>query len=415
MVGSRNRAPIFAGCLLAVLMIAAACSDSGDGQVAVLTEDRPPPPATEPAEEMLPAEPSAPPAAPAEAPAAPAEAPAAPPAEATEPPAEPAPAPPAAVEGELDAATAAAVVAALGESQRAVTSNRVQVYLTMKLNVDGQSAGSASDIPYLLQTTVGDRTHIQLDQAALATLGGIEDGMQPVVPAGLPPIELIVDATAQQTYVKLAPLAALEQGEQPPWVRDLVATRGGELATLWGRSTLDSGSEMLPGLDLLAQPALEEFLALLQVAAEGGSVLEARADGSGEVAGVATQAYTFVVDLAALAGEWPPILESLMGDIGQGGPPPEEFLSSLPPLPAEVAVEADSSGFVRRVQLDLDLGAILMAVFAGLGEMAGMPEGAEVDLPEIEYLFAIRFDTLAVNDPSLTVALPDPALVVDVR
>jgi len=135
--------------------------------------------------------------------------------------------------------------------------------------------------------------------------------------------------------------------------------------------------------------------------------------GAGEVAGVATQAYGFVIDVAALAGEWPPILESLMGDLGQGGPTPEEFLGALPPLPAELVIEADSSGFVRGLELSLDLGAILMAVFAGFGEMGETPDGADIGLPEFEYLLSIRFETLAVNDPSLTVALPDPSLVVD--
>ena len=46
--------------------------------------------------------------------------------------------------------------------------------------------------------------------------------------------------------------------------------------------------------------------------------------------------------------------------------------------------------------------------------MGETPEGADVGLPEFEYLLSIRFEALAVNDPSLTVALPDPSLVVDV-
>ena len=54
-----------------------------------------------------------------------------------------------------------------------------------------------------------------------------------------------------------------------------------------------------------------------------------------------------------------------------------------------------------------------MAVFSGFGEMGETPDGADIEFPEIEYRVAMRFETLAVNDPSLVVTLPDPALVVD--
>ena len=411
MVSRRNRATFLAGCLMAVLMIAGACSDPGDDQVATLTEDRPPPPATEPAEEMTPAEPP-PPAASTEPSAAPAE----PPAEPPPAPAEPAPpAPAAAMEGPLDGATAVAVVSALGESQRAVTSSRVQVYLSMNLSIDGVSAGSISDIPFLLYTTVGDRTHVQVDRSALATLSAFEDGMPSAVPAGLPPFEFIVDEGAQQAYVKLGPMATLQPGEAPAPLPDLVGRDGVDVSDLWARADPAAGAgdgEFLPGFLGEEVPALDDFLLLLQAAVDGGSLLEARAGGAGEVVGIATQTYTFIVDLARLSQDLPPLLNEFLGGVGDGGPPPEELLNSLPPLPAEIAIHADGGGFVRQVQLDLDLGAILMAVFAGFGEL-GAPEGAEVELPEFEYLLAIRFETLALNDPSLTVALPDPALVVD--
>ena len=410
-MSSRSRAISFAGCLVAVLMVAAACGDSGDDQVATLTEDRPAPPATEPAEEMLPAEPSAPPAAPAEAPAAPPEAPATPPAEDSEPPAEPAP-PPAAVEGALDSATAAALVSALSESQRAATSARVQVYLSMQLSIDGVSAGSVSNVPLLLYTTSGDRTHVEIDQSALATLSAMEDGMPAAVPAGLPPIEMILDGAAQQTYLKLEPLAALDAVEQPVWLQDLAAQHG-DLTGLWGRPNALDLDDSLPVPVVDGRPTLADFLALLQAASDGGSILEARGDGLGEVAGVATQVYTFVVDLGALSRDLPPFLAGFLAGPDAGGPPPEEFLGALPSLPAGLTVHVDTAGFVRQVQLDLDLGAILMAVFAGFGEMGETPEGADIGLPEFEYLLSIRFDTLAVNDPSLTVTLPDPSLVVD--
>ena len=405
-----HRSAALAGFLAVVLMVAAACGDPADDQVALLTEDRPPPPATEAADEMLPADPATPPAAPTEPPPEPVP----PLAESSESPAEPAPPPPAAVvEGPLDASTVAGLVAALGESQRAVTSERVQVYLSMQLSIEGVSAGSVSDVPFVLYTTSGDRTHVEVDQSALAALSSFEDGMPGAAPAGLLPIEMILDEAAQQAYVKLEPLAALETGEQPVWLQDVAASRGGSLAELWGRSSVAAADTALPVPVAAERPTLADFLALLQAASDSGSILEAAGDGSGEVAGVATQVYAFTIDLAALTADLPPFLASFLGGLEGGAPPPEEFLGALPPLPAAVTVHVDAAGFARQVQLDLDLGAILMAVFAGFGEMGEAPEGADIGLPEIEYLLSIRFETLAVNDPSLTVTLPDPSLVVD--
>ncbi len=408
----------FGGCLVAVLMVAAACGDSGDDQVAILTEDRPPPPVTESADDMMEAESPAPPTESTEPAPAPPE-PAAPPAESTpetsEPVPEPAPpAPAAAVEGPLDGTTAAAVISTLSESQQAVTSSRVQVYLSMQLSIDGVSAGSLSNVPFVLYTTSGDRTHVQVDQSSLAALSGFEDGMPTAAPANLPPLELILDGAGGQAYVKLAPLAALGPGEQPPELQALVQ-QGADLSNLWGRSVLDeSVDEILPVAVVGERPTLGEFLTLLQAASDGGSILEARGDGSGEVAGVATQAYTFVIDLGALSADLPPFLAGFLGGPGAGGPPPEDFLGALPTLPSEVTVHIDTAGFVRQVQIELDLGAILMAVFAGFAEMGDGPEGAEIGLPEFEYLLSMRFETLAVNDPSLTVPLPDPSQVVDI-
>ena len=398
MVSRRDRATLLAGCLAAVLMVAAACGGSSEDQVAILTEDRPPPPTTEPAGEMLPAEP--PPAAPAEPTTAPTEAPAP-------------PATPAAVEGPLDAQAAAAVVASLGESQHAVTSTRVQVYVSMQLSIEGVSAGSVSDVPFVLYTTVGDRTHVQIDQSALAALSAFEDGMPSSAPANLPPIEMVLDGAAQQAYLKLRPLMALDAGEQPIFLQNLTVPEGAALADLWGRSNAADADDLFP-LPAGERPSVADFLALLTAASGSGAILEAGGDGLDEIAGVATQIYTFVVDLGVLAADLPPFLAGFLGGPGAGGPPPEEFLGALPSLPTAITVHVDTGGFARQVQLDLDLGAILMAVFAGFGEMGEMPEGADIGLPEIDYLLSMRFDILAVNDPSLTVTLPDPALVVDV-
>ena len=146
-------------------------------------------------------------------------------------------------------------------------------------------------------------------------------------------------------------------------------------------------------LDVAAQPDPDDFLALLKSASDGGAILEARAEGSSEVAGVATRAYTFVIDLAALTGDWPPFLEGFLGDAA-GAPPAAEAQSFLPsPLPANFTLQVGTDGFVRQMGLALDLGAILTAVFAGFGELAETPDGAGPEMPEIEYLFAVRFET----------------------
>lgn len=137
MVSGRNRATIFAGCLVAVLMIAAACSDSADDRVATLTDAKPPPPV----EATQDAQPEPPPAPGVEPPAAPEVTPAEAP-----PPAEPEPPSPPPLEGELDAAAVAALVSTIDTAQSGVTSSREQLYLTLTLSFGGQSAGSVSDV-----------------------------------------------------------------------------------------------------------------------------------------------------------------------------------------------------------------------------------------------------------------------------
>ena len=412
MVHTTMRAKLLVGSLAVVMLIAATCTDSADNQVATPTDTKPLPPATDPAGEMTPAEPS--PAQPAEPPTAPVE-PAAPPAAApTEPPPPADPPPPPVPQGELDAAAVAALVASVDAAQSGVTSSREQLYLTMELAFGGQSMGSVGDVPYALSTTVGDLTHILIDQSALAALSAFEDGMAPAAPVEMPPLEMVLDESAQQVYVKLAPLAALGPGEQPPFVADLAA-QGHDIANLWGRpGSEDMGDEILPGFGPATRPGLGQFVSLLKAASDTGSVLEARSVGPGETAGVATQEYTFTIDLAALVGQWPPFLESFLAGPGGGEPPPPELLDSLPSLASGFTLHVDGAGMARQAGFDLDLGALLMAGFAGFGEMADDPEGAEIDFPAIEYRVAMRIEVLAANDPSLTVSLPDPSQVVDV-
>ncbi len=414
MVSSRSSLRLLVGCLIVGLLIAGACSDSEESQVATLTDTRPPPPV-----ETVEAAPSEPPAAespPAEEPSGepPAAAPrpadtAAPP----EPPPEPSSAP--VPTGDLDAAAIGAVVAAADAAQPGVTSSSEQLYLTMEVSLGGQSMGSLSEIPYALSTTAGGLTHILIDQSALAALSALEDGFGPAPTGDMPPIEAILDGNTEQMYIKLGPLAALGPGERPPFLDDLNA-QGHDLANLWGRPVFEGQrQEILPGFGLGARPAIGEFIGLLKAASDTGSVLEARSVGPSQTAGVATQEYRIVVDLGALIGHWPPFLQGFLAGPGGGEPPPPELLNSLPAgLASEFTLHVDGGGLAREVGFDLDLGALLMAAFAGFGDMGGAPEGAEVDFPEIGYRLAMRVEALSVNDPSTAVALPDPSQVVDV-
>ena len=131
---------LLAGWLAVVVLVAVACSDPDDSQVATVTETKPP----APVEVTQDAPPDPPPPPVAEPPAAPevtpAEAPAAPEPES----------PPPALEGELDAAAVTALISTIDAAQSGVTSSREQLYLTLQLNFGGQSAGSVSNVPFTL-------------------------------------------------------------------------------------------------------------------------------------------------------------------------------------------------------------------------------------------------------------------------
>lgn len=404
-VSSGRGRGLLASCLVAGLLFAGACRDGADDQVATLSETRPPAP-VETAEAPAPAPPEPPPVeSPQPADATPSE---------ESPPPEPPPPLPPLPEGDLDDAAVAALAASVEAAQSGVTSSLEQVYLTMQLSFAGQSMGSVSDVPYALSTTVGDLTHVMIDQSALSALSAFEDGMAPGGPAEAPPMEMVLDASTQQIYVRLAPLTELGPSEQPPFVAELAA-QGEDLSNLWGRPSIDSpDQEFLPGFSPATRPGIGVFLDLLKAASDTASVLEARRVGPSETAGVATQEYTFAIDLAALAGQWPPFLDSFLGGPGGAEPPPPEFLDSFSPLVSDFSLHVDGAGTARQAGFDLDLGAFLMAGLAGFGEAADAPEGAEIDFPEIEYRLAMSVEALAVNDPSLTVSLPDPSQVLDV-
>lgn len=324
----------------------------------------------------------------------------------------------------LDEAAVADLVAGVLKSQSGVTSSSEQVYLTIRTSFDDEFDVNLDDVPYALATTVGDRTHIRIDQAALAGLDAAEDGTAPAVPADMPPLEAIFDQAAQQVFFRLAPLAALEpEGDRAELAQGLAAQGFdiADIADLWGTADLaDQTDWLLTEIGVSAVSLLEEFLELLQVASSSGSILEADAVGPSEAAGVATEEYVFVIDLAPLADQLPPFFAAFLGELDGSGSEGGGLLDGLGvPLPVGYAVHLDPDGLARQVVIDLDLGAILSAVFEEFAEFGepsatdGPADGAQSALFEIEYRIAVRIEVLAVNDPSLAVALPDPALVVE--
>jgi hypothetical protein len=320
-------------------------------------------------------------------------------------------------EDSLGAAAVADLVAAVLEAQSGVTSSSEQVYLTIRASLDGDIDANLDDVPYALATTVADRTHIRIDQAALAAA---EDGTETAATADMPPLEMILDEDARQVFFRLAPQAALEPESDQGELAEALAAQGfdvADLADLWG--TVDLGDEtdsLLSGMGVSAASLLGEFLEFLQAASSTGNILEAAAVGPSEAAGVATEEYSFAIDLVSLADRLPPFFASFFGAVGEGLSSDAGLLDGLPvPLTVDFALHLDPDGLARQVVIDLDLGAILQGLFeefADFGELADADD-AESAPAEIEYRVGVRIEVLAVNDPSLAVALPDPALVVE--
>ena len=128
------------------------------------------------------------------------------------------------------------------------------------------------------------------------------------------------------------------------------------------------------------------------------------------MAGVETEQYSFLVDLMALA-EMPGLVASILGEDLGGGESPAGIFPG--PLPIQYTVHLDGDDIVRRVVIGVDLGAILGEVFAEFDQLVEDPEGEGSGMPEIEFRISSRLETLSVNDPALSVTLPDPSQVVE--
>ena len=199
---------------------------------------------------------------------------------------------------------------------------------------------------------------------------------------------------------------------------ELKAEHGDGFGDIWGFVDLAESdrttNEVLAALDLdvglAVQPFGDDLVGLLASAFADGALLEARGGNRTQVGGVDTEQYSFVIDLMALT-EMPDILGSVLGpDVGGGDASSSMFPG---PLPVRFTVHVDDDYVVRRIVVDVDLGEILNAAFAEFGELGGAPEGVESEIPEIELLYSIRLETVSVNDPSLSVTLPDASQVIE--
>ena len=323
-------------------------------------------------------------------------------------------------EDELDEAAVAALVERIEAGRAGVTSSLSELYMSMEMSFPGEPELAISDVPLAVVTQVGDLVRAEMDITAfIAAMMGAEDfSDDPELPA-FPPLEMLVEGDTR-LYVQSSSFAAFDQGA--PWLAEFEAEHGDDVGELWvfvdladsSGNPVEALADLGLALDLAVQPlgdALgDDFVELLAVAVADGALLEARGGGRAQVAGVETEQYSFLVDLMALA-EMPGLVASMLGeDLGGGESPAASFPG---PLPIQYTIHLDDDDVVRRVVVDVDLGAILAAVFAEFDELVEGPEGEESGMPEIELRISIRLETLSVNDPALSVTLPDPSLVVE--
>lgn len=410
-----------AGCLVAVLMVAAACGSDGGGALAV---DGGTPPAPAAATESASTDPQTAPAAaqPDDAASAPADSAAAQPAPsepsaAADPVAPPAPSDaPAAPGGDgsspgpLDPEQALRTAFAVHE---AATSVEYEVSLTMAMSFAGASMVSIDDAFLGLVRIVGPLTWTQYDMAAIAGLAG-----PPPPGAELPLLEFVRNSETGEFYTKLEPLLADAPPEEvPPWVTEAVADSGGDIGDLWLDAAAPGVAERVPVLFGLPEaPDLAEFLQLAEAAADNGAVTEQQHLGSGEVSGVPVESYRFVLDVTQVSEDVPDFVGSLLGE-GEptDGEPTEgaeelsEMLAQLPaPLEAHLTMAVGAGGAARLLELEMDLGPLMAGLLGAFGDM----DGDDGDTPDIEWRIGTRLDVSALDDPTLTVPLPDPANVI---
>ena len=293
----------------------------------------------------------------------------------------------------------------------------MEVYLSISATLPGEPPVALDDVPLMTLVEVGDRARAEVDMAGLMAGFAGTSGGDPEAPVP-PPLEMILEGETG-LYLRLTSLLTPDlDGEPPPWLADLLAEQEADSGDVWGFVDLSSagGAEALASLGVTPRTGLQDdFVGLLAGGLPEGALLEVRSVGPGEVMGIPTEEYSFLLDLAALS-EVPEALGLLFSpDPGPGdtGAPPGDFFGGLGgSRPFEFVIHVDSDDLIRRSIVVVDIGAILSQVFDELAQAEGLPEGAD-SFPELEYVMSMRMDAVSLNDPSLTVELPDPSLVVE--
>lgn len=427
---------------LAILLLAGACAGSGENGVetpAAGSAPAPTEPASAPPDPPEPTEPvTAPEPQPAVEPAEPVEEPAEPVEEPPEPPAATAaPAPttepseetetaidaPAGPESQeasadlLDEAAASAVAARIIAAREGVVSERIGMYMSLRMSFPGEPTVSVDGVPLGTLTAVGDLAQIEVDVADLA--GGMLASAGATDPelADLQPLRMVIEGE-ERVYLKLAPFLALDPHGPAPWLQELADEHGDDLDELWLLVDLVGGTpeSVLEDLGLMAQTeSQDDYLGLLAGGLQDGALLEARRGERSRIGGVEVQEYAFVFDMAALE-ELPEMMQDVLGDsLGEGESPSGGFLSGLTePVPVELSIHVDEEDFIWRMDVAMDMAVLFAAIIEDLVGLGEVPEDEMPELLAIEFVFAFRLDTIALNDPSLLVELPDPSLVVEV-
>ena len=319
-------------------------------------------------------------------------------------------------QGELDEAAVADLAAQILDAQSSVTSWQATGFVSLELGLSADSGFAVpriqlNDVPLGLITKVGDLVRVETDMLGVLAAGLVNPGDEARRDrADLPGLEILMGSN-REVYVKLRSLVALSEldGSPPPrWIADLVAEHGDAADELWVLLDVSDriDEEVLEGLGLQPQAIFDDFVELLRLSSAEGVLLEARSGDRTEVAGVEVQEYLFVLDVAAMVAS-PSLLQTLFGE-EVGGPEtlPDDFLGDLPdPVHLEFTVHIDEDYLIRRTSVDFDASGLLTAMFVESGDAPF--------LDRIESWFSAQLEVLAVNDPSLSVTLPDPSLVVE--
>ena len=316
---------------------------------------------------------------------------------------------------ELDEAAVNALVERMLAAQAGVTSSLTEMYMTVATSFPGEPDVAVSDVPFGVATTVGDLVRLEVDMTAMRDPAGEGGGSGP---ADDPLLEVVIEDDTR-LYLNLGALEDLDLAADSPWLAGLDVESGYDGGDLWGlvdlaqvdsapdESWVHLGIRPILGTD----PLGEDVGRLLALALADGALLEARSGERTQVMGVDTMPYSFVIDLVALS-EMPDLLGSLGGEAAAGG---EASLISLPgPLPIRYTVHLDDEDVDRRTVVEVDMGALMSAAVAAF-ELDVVSEEEKREYAEIEFHFhlAVRLDTHSINDPALTVTLPDPSQVID--